>query len=144
LDAFVNRYKEMQEPKFLYGTHYSTPGYVIGYLVRKHPLYMLKIQSGRYDKSDRLFYSIKNDWKNCYENAAIVKELIPEFYGDDDSFLVNKMDLDLGVRQNGKTVNDVKLPKWAKSAKDFLRINKEGIYSASNSKLLNPNMFRRI
>lgn len=30
--------------KFLYGTHYSTPGYVIGYLVRKYPQYMLKLQ----------------------------------------------------------------------------------------------------
>jgi hypothetical protein len=28
------RYREMPEPKFLYGTHYSTPGYVLFYLVR--------------------------------------------------------------------------------------------------------------
>lgn len=34
----------MNHPKFLYGTHYSTPGYVIGYLVRKKPEYMLKLQ----------------------------------------------------------------------------------------------------
>ena len=48
----------MPNPKFLYGTHYSTPGYVIGYLVRKHPEYMLKLQGGKFDKADRLFYSI--------------------------------------------------------------------------------------
>ena len=125
-EQFMKRYKDMPEPKFMYGTHYSTPGYVIGYLVRSHPLYMLKIQSGRYDKPDRLFYSIKNDWKNCYENPAIVKELIPEFYGRDDNFLVNRLDLDLGTRQNGKVVNDVKLPKWAKNAKTFLKINRQG------------------
>lgn len=33
----------MNPPKFMYGTHYSAPGYVIGYLVRKHPEYMLKL-----------------------------------------------------------------------------------------------------
>lgn len=40
----INSYHEMDNPKFLYGTHYSTPGYVIGYLLRKRPLYMLKLQ----------------------------------------------------------------------------------------------------
>ena len=33
----------MPKPKFLYGTHYSAPGYTIGYLMRKHPAYMLKL-----------------------------------------------------------------------------------------------------
>ena len=33
----------MPEPRFLYGTHYSTPGYVIGYLIRSKPEYMLKL-----------------------------------------------------------------------------------------------------
>ena len=98
----------MPEPKYLYGTHYSCPGYVIGYLVRKHPLYMLKFHGGQFDKSDRLFQSIKKDWRNCFESNAVVKELIPEFYGSDDSFLVNKRKLDLGKRQNQKVVNDVK------------------------------------
>lgn len=40
----INSYNEMANPKFLYGTHYSTPGYVIGYLLRNRPLYMLKLQ----------------------------------------------------------------------------------------------------
>lgn len=126
LEDFKKRYKDMQEPKFLYGTHYSTPGYVIGYLVRQQPLYMLKIQSGKFDKPDRLFFSIKNDWKNCYDNPAIVKELIPQFYGNSVDFLINGLDLALGVRQNSKTVNDVKLPKWAKSPSEFLRIQRDG------------------
>ena len=38
-------------------------------------------------------------------NHAIVKELIPEFYGEDDSFLFNPLKLDLGTRQNGKRVD---------------------------------------
>lgn len=28
------RYREMPEPKFMYGSHYSSPGYVLFYLVR--------------------------------------------------------------------------------------------------------------
>lgn len=104
----------MPSPKFLYGTHYSTPGYVIGFLVRKNPQYMLKLQSGKFDKPDRLFKSIKGDWrvilrvinfkvnifflKNVMNNPTSVKELIPEYYQMDDSFLVNKLDLNLGIR----------------------------------------------
>ena len=37
-------------------------------------------------------------------------QLIPEFYGDDVSFLVNSLKLDLGKRQGGQLVNDVELP----------------------------------
>jgi factor associated with neutral sphingomyelinase activation len=33
----------MPEPKFMYGTHYSTPGYVVGYLLRQKPEYMIKL-----------------------------------------------------------------------------------------------------
>jgi len=35
LALLKHRFAEMPEPKFLYGTHYSTPGYVLFYLVRK-------------------------------------------------------------------------------------------------------------
>ena len=98
LDEFKKRYRDMPAPKFLYGTHYSTPGYVIGYLVRNKPQYMLKLQSGKFDKPDRLFKSLKGDWRNVINNPTSLKELIPEFYMDDDSFLLNKLGLDLGIR----------------------------------------------
>jgi factor associated with neutral sphingomyelinase activation len=39
--------------------------------------------------------------------------MIPEFYQTDSSFLLNLLNLDLGIRQNKKKVGDVKLPKWA-------------------------------
>jgi hypothetical protein len=42
-------------------------------------------------------------------NPGTVKELIPEFFQDDDSFLINKLGLDLGVRQDKKRVNVVLL-----------------------------------
>lgn len=44
--------------------------------------------------------------------------MIPEFYQKDSLFLINKLNLDLGVRQNKKKVHDVKLPKWAKGSPD--------------------------
>ena len=109
-----------ENERFMYGTHYSTPGYVVGYLVRSKPLYMLKLQNGRFDLPDRLFYSIKRDFKNCYEHDGCVKELLPEFYMDNDNFLINKLNLDLGIKQNKKKVNDIKLPSWCKDAKEYL------------------------
>jgi len=55
-------------------------------------------------------------------NPGTVKELIPEFYQDDPSFLINKLGLDLGIRQDKSRVDHVKLPPWARNAKDFLKI----------------------
>lgn len=43
LEGFKKRYAEMSEPKFLYGSHYSNAGYVIGYLVRNNPLCALSL-----------------------------------------------------------------------------------------------------
>lgn len=43
LHDFKSRYYELPEDeRYLYGTHYSSPGYVIGFLVRSHPNLMLK------------------------------------------------------------------------------------------------------
>ena len=36
--------QEMPEPKFLYGSHYSTPGYVLFYTIRVAPEYSLCLQ----------------------------------------------------------------------------------------------------
>ena len=90
-ELISSRYKEMNEPKFLYGSHYSTPAYVIGYLMRKYPNYMLKLHSGKFDHPDRLFSNIEVDWKIC--NSLSVKELIPEFYEGDASFLINEKNI---------------------------------------------------
>lgn len=43
--------------------------------------------------------------QNVMNNNASVKELIPEFYQEDDTFLTNSYKLNLGVRQNDKKVN---------------------------------------
>jgi factor associated with neutral sphingomyelinase activation len=73
---------------------------------------MLKLQSWKFDIPDRLFYSIEQDWENCFEHDCF-KELIPEFYIMNPDFLKNKLNLDLGRRQNSQLVSDVELPKWA-------------------------------
>jgi factor associated with neutral sphingomyelinase activation len=111
LEMFKKRYKDMpselcNNQPFLYGTHYSTPGYVLFYLVRKYPQYQLKLQNGRFDQSDRLFFSMKSTWESCLTGPADVKELIPEFYSLDTNgdFLVNEFGLEFGDRQNGNNI----------------------------------------
>uniref|UniRef100_A0AAQ5XDG1 Neutral sphingomyelinase (N-SMase) activation associated factor n=1 Tax=Amphiprion ocellaris TaxID=80972 RepID=A0AAQ5XDG1_AMPOC len=129
LDRLLARYRGMPEPRFLYGSHYSSPGYVLFYLVRVAPEHMLCLQNGRYDHADRMFNSIGETWKNCLEGATDFKELIPEFYGQDSSFLENRQSLDLGRKQNGSLVGDVVLPPWASGKPDFLQKHKTALES---------------
>lgn len=65
-----------QKP-FMYGTHYSTPAYVLYWLVRSAPAHMLLLQNGRFDAPDRLFHSLADTWRSVCTNPADVKELIP-------------------------------------------------------------------
>lgn len=69
----------MPEP-FMYGTHYSTPGYVMFWLVRAAPAHMLRLQGGRFDAPDRLFNSLGESWHSATSSTTDVKELIPEFF----------------------------------------------------------------
>lgn len=133
---FQERYQEMPPPQFHYGTHYSTPAYVINFLVRAVPGAMLRLQNGKFDAADRLFNSVADAWGSVANSTTDVKELIPEFYAVSASetpagilpaatsptdFLENVQCLDLGMRQDGKRVDDVELPPWANgSAGEFL------------------------
>ncbi|KAL1006960.1 hypothetical protein UPYG_G00079710 [Umbra pygmaea] len=129
LDRLLSRYRDMPEPSFMYGSHYSSPGYVLFYLVRVAPEHMLCLQNGRYDNADRMFNSIGETWKNCLEGATDFKELIPDFYGNDPSFLLNCQNLDLGKRQDGSSVQDVILPPWGEDASDFLQKSQKALES---------------
>ncbi|GAM22164.1 hypothetical protein SAMD00019534_053390, partial [Acytostelium subglobosum LB1] len=124
LATFQERYHHIPEnqPKFLYGTHYSAPAYVLYYLVRQAPEYMLRLQNGRFDSPNRMFHSLEETWHSVYNSTGDVKELIPEFYEPSDrgEFLLNCEHLQLGVRQDGKAINDVILPPWAKDPNDFI------------------------
>lgn len=59
--------------RFLYGSHYSTPGFVLFYLVRKYPQLMLCLHNGRFDYPDRMFNSISDTFRNCLSNMSDFK-----------------------------------------------------------------------
>jgi len=142
-EDFLHRYKGMvqqqkssasqhnRDAPFMYGTHYSAPGYVLFYLLRVMPEQMLLLQNGKFDVPDRLFHSVDATYTSALNNPADVKELIPEFFDPDCfDFLINSMGLRLGNLQTGQRVNDVILPPWAKkSAKRFLRKNRAALES---------------
>ncbi|KAL6433650.1 hypothetical protein ACFW04_005736 [Cataglyphis niger] len=123
LQRLKERYLEMSDPKFLYGSHYSAPGFVLFYLVRKYPQYMLCLQNGRFDHPDRMFNSIADVWKNVLVNMSDFKELIPEFYDMSNAgdFLANSYGIDFGYRHDGTKIGDVQLPPWAKGPTDFVQ-----------------------
>lgn len=134
LEYFRQRYEGMLdsvEHPFLYGTHYSAAGYVLYYLVRSMPEHMLCLQNGKFDAPDRMFHSVYHTYATLLTNHADVKELIPEFYDPnlDYDFLINARGLQLGATQNGDRVDDVSLPPWAKSPRDFIRKNNKALES---------------
>jgi len=135
LNMLRQRYHDMPtgdglpEP-FLYGTHYSTPGYVMFWLVRAAPGHMLRLQNGRFDSADRLFFDLAETWDSVSgKNHADVKELIPEFFFPDSAFLSNRHNLALGMRQNGQPVDDVALPPWASCPDDFIAKHRAALES---------------
>ncbi|XP_041776593.1 protein FAN-like isoform X1 [Anopheles merus] len=127
-----SRYEEMGEPKFLYGSHYSTPGFVLYYLVRKHPELMLCLQNGKFDHPDRMFNSVADAYHNCLHNMSDFKELIPEFYDPEQGgdFLQNGLKIDFGTRFDGTPVGHVALPPWAQnSPARFVRLLRQALES---------------
>jgi len=120
---------EIGQPKFLYGTHYSNPGYVLFYLVRQEPDKMLRIQNGRFDSPSRMFHSLGETWNGVLTNQADVKELIPEFYDTNTkgTFLLNESKLFLGVKENGEFLGDVVLPPWASNANELVEKMREAL-----------------
>ncbi|KAK7234103.1 aggrephagy protein [Aureococcus anophagefferens] len=110
-----------EDAPFLYGTHYSTPGYVLFFLVRCVPEYMLCLQNGKFDAADRMFDSVRDAWTSVRAASTDLKELIPEFYDGDGEFLVNGRNVPLGVTQAGERLGDVKLPPWARNPADFVK-----------------------
>ena len=131
---FVDRYQNWDStsgiPPFHYGTHYSTAAFTLNWLIRVEPFssIFLNLQDGRFDHADRTFHSVSTSWKNCQRDSSDVKELIPEFYYLPEMFL-NLNKYNLGKTQESVTVSDVELPKWAKNAHDFVRINRQALES---------------
>jgi Beige/BEACH domain/Neurobeachin beta propeller domain/Neurobeachin/BDCP, DUF4704 alpha solenoid region/Neurobeachin alpha solenoid region/PH domain associated with Beige/BEACH len=135
LETYVNRYKMLGDdpnmPRFHYGTHYSSAGNVLYYLIRMEPFttQAIVLQSGKFDHADRLFDSIPATWHGCVNNAADVKELIPEFFYLSE-FLRNANNFHMGFKQsNRERVHDAILPPWAPTPEAFVRINREALES---------------
>ena len=135
LETFRRRYHDLAEvdkesEAFLYGTHFSCPAYVLFWLVRRMPGHQLRLQGGKFDAPDRLFHSVCESFSSVLSSTSDVKELIPEMYGTDTSFLRNDRCLPLGRRQNGIPVADVELPPWANGKpEEFLRIHRAALES---------------
>ena len=117
------------ETPFFYIHHYSTPAYVVYYLTRAHPQFQLQLQKGSFGPAERMFNSVKEFWNYICSNTSEVHELIPEFFNSDGGFLINIHNASLGKTKNEKLIDDVSLPKWAKSAKDFINIQRSALES---------------
>ncbi|CAA7049665.1 unnamed protein product, partial [Microthlaspi erraticum] len=135
-EEFKKRYEgwdDPEVPKFHYGSHYSSAGIVLFYLIRLPPFSAenQKLQGGQFDHADRLFNSIRETWLSASGkgNTSDVKELIPEFFYMPE-FLENRFNLDLGEKQSGAKVGDVFLPPWARgSVREFIRKHREALES---------------
>ena len=132
---FAERYDSYEDAgmgakPFHYGSHYSSAGIVLHYLMRLEPFVQehIQLQGGRFDVADRLFDSVEETWRTCLTNMSDVKELIPEFFTNAE-FLRNSNDLPLGTMQNGHTLGDVTLPAWASSPEDFVRQHRAALES---------------
>jgi WD40 repeat protein len=142
LENIVERYECFTDPvipRFHYGSHYSSVGTVLYYLIRMEPFTncAIQLQSGTFDLPDRLFHSLETTWQNIMMSNSDVKELTPEFFYTPE-FLKNTNRLDLGLKQNDERLDDVVLPPWANgSAEEFIRINREALESEYVSDHLN-------
>eukprot|EP00518_Triparma_eleuthera_P003891 CAMPEP_0182460842 /NCGR_PEP_ID=MMETSP1319-20130603/5586_1 /TAXON_ID=172717 /ORGANISM="Bolidomonas pacifica, Strain RCC208" /LENGTH=477 /DNA_ID=CAMNT_0024660015 /DNA_START=937 /DNA_END=2367 /DNA_ORIENTATION=+ len=101
---------------FLYGTSYSAPGHVLFYLLRTMPTEALCLQGGNFDHPDRSFFDWEACWESVLNNSSDVKELVPDVF--EGKALDNRLGIDIGVRQTGERVDDVKLP-FGMDAKEF-------------------------
>jgi factor associated with neutral sphingomyelinase activation len=104
-----------QQERFLFGSFYSNPAFVLYFLLRRYPECHLRLHGGHFDHTARLFTSLKGAWDAVSESGSATMELIPEFYSDFDkanSWLLNPP---------GMThIPGVVLPEWASSPKDFV------------------------
>ena len=141
---FINRYNTLQEEDANngeesstrtgpchYGSHYSNTGIVLHFLIRVPPFtkHFLKYQDGNFDLPDRAFHSLESSWKLASKDSSTdVKELIPELFCLPE-LLVNGEKFKFGNKQDGTTVNDVVLPKWARNPRLFIKVHRHALES---------------
>lgn len=118
-------------PPFLYGSHYSSAGITLFYLIRMEPFTSLavELQGGRFDCPDRLFFSVPECWHGVTHSMSDVKELIPEWYTTPEMFM-NAQDLPLGYLQDGNSaVHHVRMPPWAKNPHELVAAQRAALES---------------
>ena len=76
LSFFQERFDSLRSdpeiPPFHYGSHYSSAGTVLFYLLRLEPFTGLarSLQGGRFDVADRQFHSVAGAWANCLDHSS--------------------------------------------------------------------------
>jgi factor associated with neutral sphingomyelinase activation len=125
---FKNRNNSMNEPPYLYNSHYSTPAIIIHYLTRSLPQYQLHLQGGSFGPAERMFNNICDYWNYIYTQGREVNELIPEFYNSDGEFFINVHNIPLAKSQ-GRYIDNITLPKWARTPQDFVHICRAALES---------------
>lgn len=116
---------------YMFVSHYSMPGIVFYYLIRQFPSYILRLQNESVGgPPDKIFHDIGISWQNGLNLLADNKELIPEFFFGDGSFLVNHQKVDLGQNHLNEKVDNVALPPWAETPRDFVLKNRAALESS--------------
>lgn len=133
LKKFQERYSTFEDPiipKFHYGSHYSSAGTVLHYLVRVEPFTTLSIQlqGGKFDHADRMFSDMAATWNGVLEDMSDVKELVPELFYLPE-ILTNENKIDFGTTQLGGKLDSVKLPSWAENPIDFIHKHRMALES---------------
>ncbi|RDX89246.1 BEACH domain-containing protein C2, partial [Mucuna pruriens] len=133
LKKFQERYTSFDDPvipKFHYGSHYSSAGTVLYYLVRVEPFTTLaiKLQGGKFDHADRMFSDISATWNGVLEDMSDVKELVPELFYLPE-VLTNENSIDFGTTQLGGKLDTVRLPTWAENPVDFVHKHRMALES---------------
>nr|KYP56218.1 Neurobeachin-like protein 1 [Cajanus cajan] len=133
LKKFQERYTSFDDPvipKFHYGSHYSSAGTVLYYLVRVEPFTTLaiKLQGGKFDHADRMFSDISATWNGVLEDMSDVKELVPELFYLPE-VLTNENSIDFGTTQLGGKLDTVQLPAWAENPVDFVHKHRMALES---------------
>ncbi|XP_048589684.1 neurobeachin-like isoform X3 [Nematostella vectensis] len=131
---FLERYASWDEnddiPPFHYGTHYSTCGFTLAWLIRLEPFatQFLNLQGGKFDHPGRTFCSVQRAWQNCNRDTSDVKELIPELFYLPEMFC-NSNRFTFGVDDDGMVIDDVELPSWANTPEQFVTIHRAALES---------------
>ena len=109
LEQAIERSAHMSSnERFLFGSFYSNPAFVLYFLIRKFPECHLRLHGGHFDHSARLFSSLKTSWEAVSLTGSAMMELIPEFYSD----WTHAREWLTTTNSVSAVVGDVSLPPW--------------------------------